>query len=232
MQIHELNALGRSPASGDQLVIDTGELTAKLDYDALANAIVNALAVKKTGDTMSGDLQINKSLPAVYLATSGITRAYMRHNGTGKYLQFVQFNPDNGKYENYYFPVANSETDVSYNILTSKIPVTIAQGGTGVDNISDLLNVVFSNVGTVTSYPTKAGIHHVGGTLFAGLPSTAGRYGLLVIMRNLSANYQMHLYLDSNNQLFFGFSYTSGGSNIVAPSSWRAVSATSVSPAT
>lgn len=43
MQIHELEALGRAPATGDKLVIDTGEVTAKLDYDALATAIINKL---------------------------------------------------------------------------------------------------------------------------------------------------------------------------------------------
>lgn len=43
MQIHELNALGRSPTNGDQLVIDTGDVTAKLDYDALATAIISKL---------------------------------------------------------------------------------------------------------------------------------------------------------------------------------------------
>ena len=43
MQIHELNALGRSPANGDQLVIDTGDFTAKIDYAALATAIINKI---------------------------------------------------------------------------------------------------------------------------------------------------------------------------------------------
>lgn len=43
MQIHELEALGRAPATGDKLVIDTGTVTAKLDYDALATAIINKL---------------------------------------------------------------------------------------------------------------------------------------------------------------------------------------------
>lgn len=43
MQIHELEALGRAPATGDKLVIDTGDVTAKIDYDALANAIISKL---------------------------------------------------------------------------------------------------------------------------------------------------------------------------------------------
>ena len=43
MQIHELEALGRVPATGDKLVIDTGDVTAKIDYDALATAIISKL---------------------------------------------------------------------------------------------------------------------------------------------------------------------------------------------
>lgn len=35
MQIHELNALGRNPTTGDSLAIDTGSDTAKIDYSTL-----------------------------------------------------------------------------------------------------------------------------------------------------------------------------------------------------
>ena len=43
MQIHELNALSRAPQTGDVLAIDTGTDTAKIDYNALATAIINKL---------------------------------------------------------------------------------------------------------------------------------------------------------------------------------------------
>lgn len=46
MQIHELNALGRSPTSGDQLVIDTGAVTAKIDYNLLADTMLSKLVKK------------------------------------------------------------------------------------------------------------------------------------------------------------------------------------------
>lgn len=66
MQIHELEALGRAPATGDKLVIDTGELTAKIDYDALATAIISnlggdpvAIAHGGTGATSAGDARTN-----------------------------------------------------------------------------------------------------------------------------------------------------------------------------
>lgn len=57
MQIHELNALSRAPQTGDVLAIDTGTDTAKIDYNALATAIL-AQAVKKSGDTMTGTLNV------------------------------------------------------------------------------------------------------------------------------------------------------------------------------
>lgn len=43
IQIHELNALSRAPQTGDVLAIDTGTDTAKIDYNALATAIINKL---------------------------------------------------------------------------------------------------------------------------------------------------------------------------------------------
>lgn len=42
-QISDLNALGRAPQTGDVLAIDTGTDTAKIDYNALATAIINKL---------------------------------------------------------------------------------------------------------------------------------------------------------------------------------------------
>lgn len=43
MQIHELAALGRTPTTGDSLAIDTGGGTVKIDYAALATAILDKL---------------------------------------------------------------------------------------------------------------------------------------------------------------------------------------------
>lgn len=42
-QIHELSALPSAPATGNVLAIDTGTVTYKIDYNALANAIISKL---------------------------------------------------------------------------------------------------------------------------------------------------------------------------------------------
>ena len=225
-RINDEASLPTTPTTGDVFAIESGGTTYKIDYNALATAIVNALAVKKTGDTMTGDLQINKSLPAVYLATSGNTRAYMRYNGTGKYLQLVQYNPDNGKYENYCFPVANDEANSSYNILTSKIPVTIAQGGSGQTTEAGMRGVVFNSSATsgITSYPTTPGLYRVT-TSCAGLPSGATYYGVLAIFG--AGTYYMHIFASSDNSLYYAYKGSSG-----APAKWYKVTGTAINPVT
>lgn len=57
MQIHELAALTGNPASGNVLAIDTGSVTRKIDYTALANAVVT----QYNGATLAGTAQTVKS---------------------------------------------------------------------------------------------------------------------------------------------------------------------------
>ena len=49
MQIHELAALGRTPTTGDSLAIDTGSATVKIDYAALATAILDKIGAGSDG---------------------------------------------------------------------------------------------------------------------------------------------------------------------------------------
>lgn len=49
MQIHELAALGRTPTTGDSLAIDTGSATVKIDYSALATAILDKIGAGSDG---------------------------------------------------------------------------------------------------------------------------------------------------------------------------------------
>lgn len=53
MQIHELAALSGNPASGNVLAIDTGTVTRKINYTALAKAIVE----QYNGSTLAGSAQ-------------------------------------------------------------------------------------------------------------------------------------------------------------------------------
>lgn len=95
-------------------------------------------AVSKTGDTMTGSLQINGSWKGV----SFDENAAILNAGTR--LTFDQ-RPQNstGSCERYVLPTPTERTeDVWYNILTSKNPVTIAQGGTGAKTAADALTAL------------------------------------------------------------------------------------------
>lgn len=53
MQIHELATLGQAPATGTYVAVDTGTATRKLDYTALAQAVVE----QYSGSTLAGSAQ-------------------------------------------------------------------------------------------------------------------------------------------------------------------------------
>ena len=170
-QISDLNALGRAPQTGDVFAIDTGTDTAKIDYNALATAIINKLggdpvtiahggtnattadgacenigAVKKSGDTMSGWLTapVFQSKGVAYQfylmadengTETGHVRAERGDTNSNNRIVFRAWNGD--KYEDFFLPIANANTDTNYDILTNKTPVTVAQGGTGVNGVEE-----------------------------------------------------------------------------------------------
>lgn len=80
------------------------------------------------------------------------------------------------------------------------------------------------SLSVISSYPTKAGVYRVAG-LVAGLPSSAGGYGCLLIFDG--GTYQLHLYIDVYNNLYWSRTDNS------KPSSWKTnPSTTSVSALT
>lgn len=92
----------------------------------------------------------------------------------------------------------------------------IASGGTGVNSLPDLNQLVFGHgLGAgVRAYPTKPGIYRsIGTDIFSNMTQTHSTYGVLVIMQ---ATYAMHLYVDSSNTVFVGRS----GDTFAEPTSW------------
>lgn len=79
--------------------------------------------------------------PAVYFYdTEGVQRGYIVF-ANGPYAQIATKDPNSAYYENYLLPKAETtlKASVWYDILTSKKPVTVKQGGTGADNKFDAL---------------------------------------------------------------------------------------------
>lgn len=172
MQIHELNQLSRDPQSGDTLVLDTGEQTVKIDYDALADAIIakfaplavdkggtgatnaagartNLGAVNRAGDTMTGNLTVTEPIaPSYYLSRPNGTPIGMLYAlaSSGRVV-LRGFNADGTHYNGFRIPNTSAVTvDADYEFLTTRtdaLTVTGANGATVSDNAS-------KRVGTLT----------------------------------------------------------------------------------
>ena len=158
MIIDNLPTIPSTVTTGDELPIERGTTTYKIDYNALAAAIL-AQAVKKTGDTMTGSLTINGSIevdssiaqkkaayPQYYFQdNNGVARVELLgdfdttnsndHNRLSVYQKHVSDN----NFDRYYFPLANSSgNSTNYDVLTTKSSVTVQQGGTGQTGVSTL----------------------------------------------------------------------------------------------
>lgn len=93
-----------------------------------AAARTNLNVVNKSGDTMTGALELSgASLKLTPSDTTNYSYALATPNNTA--LRFSQYN--GSIYEAYVFPQHSSDSSKVFSILTSKNPVTIAQGGTG-----------------------------------------------------------------------------------------------------
>ena len=110
--------------------------------------------------------------------------------------------------------------DGSKNItpgVTGTLPVS--NGGTGVTTAQALMQSLFNSAAAVTSYPTKPGIYRcIGTNVCTNSQSTLTGYGVLVIFQ---AVYGMHLYLDNNGTMIYGYS----GDTFQQPGAWKKISA-------
>lgn len=103
------------------------------------DACENIGAIKKSGDTMTGALNISgASYPAMNFVDSdnGKTMASIVGNVNSGQLKFQNNATDTDYYTAYWLPKADTGLtgNSSYNILTSKDRVTVEQGGTGANN--------------------------------------------------------------------------------------------------
>lgn len=109
----------------------TGATTAAAARTALG-------AVAKAGDTMTGDLTVSKSIPAVHL--NGGTSSCSIMQLPNRALAFRQYSPNGSIYHEYLVPtVDNSDTNASYTLMTTRAPalaITAANDATVSDNAS------------------------------------------------------------------------------------------------
>lgn len=113
-------------ATGDKLVT-LDELKAVKDYITPAHIG----AVNKTGDTITGNLGIKAAWPSVQLYANGgsqETGSITSHKDNGR-VYITEHSTDGTKEEYYQLPIADGTG--TFQILTTKIPVTSSQGGTG-----------------------------------------------------------------------------------------------------
>lgn len=122
-------------------------------------------AVAKAGDTMTGDLAIaGDTAPAYFLKRSDGTPMGMIYALTSSGRVILRgFNTDGTHYNGFRIPDTSAVTvDADYDILTSKNPVSVAQGGTGATNAADALTALgamaanrYAVGGTATSIPAN-----------------------------------------------------------------------------
>lgn len=103
-------------------------------------ACTNLGAVKKSGDTMTGQLtalQLNASIGTSYTIMTASrdskTTFLLQQDPSTSRIQLMQIHPNSTFAERYRLPYPNADAtaDMNYDILTTKSAVTIAQGGTG-----------------------------------------------------------------------------------------------------
>lgn len=126
--------------------------------------------------------------------------------------------------------VRDAEARTLINSLTTKVNTNIGNiYKQGVSNVGKSLifsqtdNVGDASESVLSSYPTLPGIYRVG-PLIAGLPSSSNGYGVLLYLD--AGGYYMNLYVDANDDLFFG--RTTGNK----PTSWWKATGSNVSSKT
>lgn len=132
-----------------------------------ATACANLGAVKKSGDTMTGTLYRQSTAGAIGLAIGTASKPEnVSIISVGDGTEFNRFSfrqyGTNGNRENFNLPNTTTPAqNVNYDILTTKSPVTIAQGGTGAtDAATACKNLGAATVLTGTEIPSNANLNN------------------------------------------------------------------------
>ena len=111
---------GTVKAAEDGTLIDEGTITPSYDEILQQLASLNSSKVSKSGDTMTGDLSIRKSIPAIQLYHSDSAHG-MIYEASNNTLNLRQYSPNGRVYAEYRLQTAaDSDITNTFNILTSR----------------------------------------------------------------------------------------------------------------
>lgn len=120
-----------------------GTMKTLMGYE-ICDEVARSEKVAKAGDTMTGDLKIKSKNPSLRLLDADGNKAVTVQGINDNHRAGIFSYPiDSDEHaEGYYFPVPSTGLtgNKSYYVLTSKSPVTVAQGGTGANNVVDALH--------------------------------------------------------------------------------------------
>lgn len=145
---------GTVKAAEDGTLIDEGTITPS--YEEILQQLAGK--VSKGGDTMTGDLSIRKSIPAIqlYHSDSAHGMIYVASNNT---LNLRQYSPNGRVYAEYRLQTAaDSDTLNTYNIITSR-DVRIWNGTGGEDGLAGAV-VHDAGMYNVMAYDTSDRTHY------------------------------------------------------------------------
>ena len=146
--------LGKQRTSAQDLYGTTPIENGGTDAETPNEACENLGAVKKSGDTMTGNLYApfvgikRTEWPTITFADNdGNARASMTVTDTNR-IEFTQNETGNSHKEWYMLPAINKDLpdDKWYEILTNKQPVTVAQGGTGATTTAASVAIMWSEI--------------------------------------------------------------------------------------
>lgn len=145
---------GTVKAAEDGTLIDEGTITPS--YEQILQQLAGK--VNKSGDTMTGDLSIRKSIPAIqlYHSDSAHGMIYVASNNT---LNLRQYSPNGSVYAEYRLPAAaDSDASNTFNVITSR-DVRIWSGTGGEDGLAGAV-VHDAGMYHVMAYDTSDRTHY------------------------------------------------------------------------
>lgn len=201
--------------------------------------------VNKSGDTMTGQLTLigsskvkleNSAYNTVPLSFADFQESVigqLTYEISNRRWRFVEYDDDGSNFEGYRLPTAeeNQTANKYYEILTSKTPVTIAQGGTGAGNATDALTnlgiggLVSSNTTYATladfitfiqscANSTKIIVRVHADVLSALTGETVSAYGLAILYK-ASANNAYYFAFNRDTTGYGNISLANGAVNIL-----------------